>query len=230
VEHGRGPVLGLLVLGVLLVPAGAAAHPFGPPPTAYVTYEDDQVGVVWTAAYDDVLVIGEELGLLREGTSDRFREAETQVAPPRSEEETLERSPELRDYVTERIAVHQGDQRCEPRMALDDLGEQGIRTVHRCPEPVSEVRLEITMLHDINTAYRTFALAERETPGPLAIFSADQPAHVVDLTRLDEGDAGGIGRGQQAGIVGALLAVLGAAAWGFTRLTGARTTEEEVAA
>jgi hypothetical protein len=229
VEHGRGLLVGLLALVLLLVPAAALAHPFGPPPTAYVTYEDDQVGVVWTAAYDDLLVIGEQLGLLREGTSDRFREAETQVAPPRSEEEALERSEGLRDYVHERIQVHQGDVRCEPRMALDDLGDQGVRTVHRCPHEVAEVRVEITMLHDVNTAYRTFALAERETPGPLAIFSVDQPAHVVDLTQLDEG-AGGIGRGEQAGILGALLAVLGAAAWGFKRLTGARTADEEVAA
>jgi hypothetical protein len=207
-----------------LLPATVAtAHPFGPPPTAWVTHEDDQVGVVWDAAYDDLLALGEHLELFSEGTSARFREAETQVAPSRSEEETLERSAELRDYVTERVAVHQGGVRCEPRLAVDEIASHGVRTVHRCPQPVERVRIEITMLHDVNPAYRTFALAERETPGPLAVFSADQPAHEVDLTALDGAGAGGITRVEQAGIVGFLALVGVGAAWGFRRLTGSPT-------
>jgi hypothetical protein len=221
----RGPAAGVLAvagaaLWLLLPAAAATAHPFGPPPTAWVTHEDDQVGVVWDAAYDDLLALGEHLALFREGTSDRFREAETQVAPSRSEEESLERSDELRDYVTERVAVHQGDVRCEPRLAVDELASHGVRTVHRCPQPVDRVRIEITMLHDVHPAYRTFALAERETPGPLAVFSVDQPAHEVDLTALDAGEAGGITRVEQAGIVGFLVLVGAGAAWGFRRLTG----------
>jgi hypothetical protein len=215
----------LMVSLTLLLPAvPATAHPFGPPPTAWVTHEGDQVGVVWDAAYDDLLTIGEHLGLLREGTADRFREAETQVAPARAEEEALEGSEQLREYVGERIAVYQGGVRCEPRMALDDLVGQGVRTVHRCPHPVEEVRLEITMLHDVNPAYRTFALAERETPGPLAIFSLEQPAHEVDLTELDAGDTGGISTTEQAAILAVLLLVLLGATWGFRRLTGASTS------
>jgi hypothetical protein len=221
-------VLVLLSLSLLLSAVPADAHPFGPPPTAWVTHEDDQVGVVWDAAYDDLLTVGEHLGLFREGTSDRFREAETQVAPSRGEEEVLEGSERLREYVAERIVVEQDGVRCEPRMALDDLAGQGVRTVHRCPQPVERVRLEITMLHDVNPSYRTFALAERETPGPLAIFSVEQPGHEVDLTELDAGHTGGISSTEQAALVGVLLLVLLGAAWAFRRLTGPSGSGDEV--
>jgi hypothetical protein len=226
------PTLLVAVLGLWLAlpTASASAHPFGPPPTAWVTYEGDEVGVVWDAAYDELLALGEHLGLLREGTADRFREAETQVAPARSEEEALERSEDLRRYVTDRIAVYQGEQRCEARLAVDELASHGVRTVHRCPEPVDQVRLRITMLHDLNPAYRTFALAERETPGPLAIFSTEQPEHEIDLTSLDGAESGGISGGEQAGILGALVVVSAAAVWGFRRLTGPPGPEATVRA
>lgn len=169
----------LLALVLLLSPATlivpyatpALAHPFGPPPTAVVSAAGNTVTIQWRAAIDDMLAIGERLGVLPPGTAEGYREAAVQVAPPAAAEETLDRSPELAEYLQQRLTVTQHDGqdsiRCDFELVpVVSFLTEGAVTRHHCPKPVATVTLNITMLHDIHEAYRTFAIDRTEGVKP----------------------------------------------------------------
>ena len=186
-----------------IVAAPAAAHPFGPPPTAVIRVDGNALAVHWQAAPDDMLAIGERLGLLPAGTGAAYREAQTQVAPPASAEAALDRSPELRAYLLRRIQVSQNGRAC-PATVLPVSGfvGSGATTVHQCPRPIGEVELTITMLHDIHEAYRTFAVSEEPGAAPKqSVHTVARPRARWDLSgEADPGaqpdSAGGLGPGE----------------------------------
>lgn len=186
-----------------IVAAPAAAHPFGPPPTAVIRVEGNALAVHWQAAPDDMLAIGERLGLLAAGTGAAYREAQTQVAPPASAEEALDRSPELRTYLLRRIRVSQDGTAC-PATVLPVTGfvGGGATTVHQCPRPIGEVELTITMLHDIHDAYRTFAVSEEPGAQPRqSVHTMARPRARWDFSgeaepREQPGGATGLGPGE----------------------------------
>lgn len=172
---------GRIAIGTLLLVAAAAApaaaHPFGPPPTALVSAAGRTVFVEWAGAVDDHLAVGEQLGLLPDGTSTAYLEAAVQVAPPRTAVEALGAAPELADYLLDHIVVRQDGTVCAGTVPpLDDFVIQGARVAYRCAAEIATVELEITMLTDSNQAYRTFAIAEDPATQPeQSVFTATAP-------------------------------------------------------
>ena len=158
--------------------APAAAHPFGPPPTAEIVAEGSQITVDWTATPDDAVAIGELLGLMPEGSTAAYRqEGAAQVAPSRAAEAALSAAPELHDYLTEHIVALQDERPCAGTVpAVDDFVHEGAQVVLTCPAPVAEVELRITMLHEIHPAYRTFAVGEDSEPSQ-SVFTVEAPQH-----------------------------------------------------
>jgi hypothetical protein len=184
-----GLLLALIVVGLLLAPVAALAHPFGPPPRAWVTTDGTTVEIGWEAAYDDHLAVGEHLGYFEQGTSEAYVDPNVQVAPPRADEEALAASEELRDYLESHIGVFQNGQRCAPQvLSTEAFVDRGARTRHECHDREAPLTLRVTVLHDIHDAYRTFGLADDGNAGPFAVFSVDDPEHAVTFGEL-EGDS-----------------------------------------
>jgi hypothetical protein len=216
-----GALVALLAAPALLVPAlllpmlllGAApanAHPFGPPPSALLRAEAELLLIDWRAAPDDTAAIGVELGYMEEAVLDAYLEAPTQVAPSAADEDALAASPQLHAYLVERVVVRQDGTPCEAA-ALDtaDFVHAGARLAYRCPEPIAAVELEITLLHDVHEAYRTFGIAESEATVPAqAVFSVATPRHTMDFSGAGAaGDAGTGADGAPGGDGGGLSGV-----------------------
>lgn len=172
----RAALAGAALLMTLACAAPASAHPFGPPPTAVVRVQDGLVVIHWDAAQDDMLALGERLGVLPPGSVEAVQDGVTQVAPPAASEAALDTAPALAEYLRERIAVFQDGERCTATVErIVDFVARGATTVHRCPTRATRVQLRITMLHDIHDAYRTFAVAHEDTPAA----SPGQSVHTV---------------------------------------------------
>ena len=157
-------------LAALAIVAGtgtpAAAHPFGPPSTAQATVRGTELTLVWHAAEDDWVALGQSLGA--------FDEPATDVTG----EQKLRRSPAVRDYLLKATTVRQAGQACSATLAeLADLIADGARFTFDCPAPVAEVELRLAALMDLNEAYRTVLVGAGE-----AVFTAASPAQQVHLT------------------------------------------------
>lgn len=218
--------------GPLPAPPAADAHPFGPPPTARIWAEGDVVTIDWAAAPDDLALIGVELDLLPEDTLDAYLEAPAQVAPERAHEDEMSRSPELVDYLLERVRVIQGGQVCEGDVEpIERFLTRGATVLHRCAEPITVVEVEIALLHDVHPAYRTFAFSASDEAEPSqAVFTAASPRH--DWRFGSTGADGAEGRARSAGLVGlialglvAVLAVARAELFGRGRRAGDGSTK-----
>ena len=156
----------LVLLLAMTAASPAWAHPFGPPPTARVSAEGSTVTIDWSATPDDAAAIGEQLGILPPGSVAAYRQdAAAQVAPPAADEARLSASPQLRDYLTSRITAAQAGEPCDGSVPpVADFVHSGARVVLDCPDPVAEIELSITMLHDLNPAYRTVAVGTDSDP------------------------------------------------------------------
>lgn len=191
----RTALTGAALLLALACAAPAWAHPFGPPPTAVVRVEDGLVVIHWDAAQDDMLALGERLGVLPPGSVEAVQDGVTQVAPPAASEAALDTAPALAEYLRERIAVYQDGERCQATVEpIVDFVGRGATTVHRCPAPAIRVELRITMLHDIHEAYRTFAVAHEDataaSPGQ-SVHTVRSPEATWDFTGAASGAPGG---------------------------------------
>lgn len=159
--------------------APAAAHPFGPPPTAVVSARGQTVVVEWRSAADDAIAIGVQVGLLPENLPELYREGATQVAPSSRDEEALAASPQLRDYLLRHVAVEQDRTPCDGKvLSTEDFVWQGARLLFRCPSEVEEIVLRVSLLHDIHEAYRTFGIIEGAQPDQ-AVFSLTSPQATI---------------------------------------------------
>lgn len=222
VARAGGGVAALLlfVVVVVIAPNPGHAHPYGPPPRATIGADGRSVTVEWTVAADDAFSLGEHLGLVDEGTARR------QVAGILIPEEQERIADELAgaqpvvDYGKERVAVWQGDLRCQlEKVDADDLVRDGARYEFACPERVGDVDVTLTLMHDIHEAYRTFASAERDATPKRAVFTADDP---TQRWRLN--DEGGSAVGLGGGLAGAAALAIGgmAAALRLLRKTAGR--------
>lgn len=166
------------MLFAVLAAAPAGAHPFGPPPTARVRADGRVVTIHWSATPDDAVAIGEQLGVMPEGSVAAYRqESAAQVAPSARDEARLSASPLLRDYIAEHIVVEQDGRPCPADVpAPADFVHTGVTVRLTCPRDVDEVELRITMLHDVNPAYRTVATGRATDPAQ-SVFTTTTPAH-----------------------------------------------------
>lgn len=210
------------VAGALtLAAAPAAAHPFGPPPTALVSASGREVVVEWGAAPDDALIVGMAIGILDDGSLERYLEGPVQTAPSAAQEQELSASPDLRAYLLERIAVVQDDRPCEGTVApIDSFVQEGARLEFRCPAPVRDVVLRIAMLHDVHESYRTFAVTEGRGRPAQSVFTVDNAEQAWDFRASPRPDRDGAGDGRgwawpgaPAFLGAAGLATLGAVLW-----------------
>jgi hypothetical protein len=161
-------VLGALVAlaAVGLAGAPAAAHPFGPPSTARVQVHGTSLTLVWHAAEDDWVALGQSVGA--------FDDPATDVTG----EQKLQRSPAVRDYLLNRMTVRQADQTCRAELGeLTDLLASGATIVYDCPARIDEVKIRLAALMDLNEAYRTVLVGDSE-----ALFTATSPEQQVRFT------------------------------------------------
>lgn len=204
-----------LAAGAVLaaVASPAAAHPFGPPPTARITANGDTLTVAWSATPDDAVAIGEELGVMPEGSTAAYRQdAAAQVAPSAADEAALSASPALHAYIAERITAAQDGSPCRPEIPpISDFVHEGVRLLLRCPEPVTTVTLSITMLHDIHPAYRTLATGLGASPGQ-SVFTVEAPTHewrfLIPAGQRRTSLAAVVGVGAAAGVLAAVAVLI----------------------
>jgi hypothetical protein len=147
--RSRTVLLALTALCVVLIqPAPAAAHPFGPPLTAKLGVDGSRVTVTWAAAEDDWLNLGEHVGAFAAGPE------------MRTGEEKLQRSTPLRDYLRDHITVRQQGTECPGSdIELRRLLEVGALLTFDCASPVDTVHVTVSALSDVNPAYRTVVTA-----------------------------------------------------------------------
>jgi hypothetical protein len=180
----RALIVVTVVVAALFTGAGsAAAHPFGPPPTALVAARGDSVFIEWAAAPDDAMVVGMAIGVVSDDNIDEYLEGPVQVAPPQEVEERLDESDRLVAYLLENIDVEQDGQACEGTVVqVEDFLRQGARLVYECPQDVERVDLSVTVLHDVHEAYRTFAITEGDGAPSQSVFTTTDPSQTWDFT------------------------------------------------
>ena len=166
----RGLVFLVLIAGLPMAGAAAAsAHPFGPPLTAKVSAEGSTVTVAWAAAEDDWLRLGEHVGAFDEPTTPG-------ESPVLTGAEKLQRSESLRAYLLDNVSVDQGDGKCAGAVtSLEDPLGTGVELSFDCAAPVDEVDVTLSVLSDVNAAYRTFATASEGTSPRRALLSSSSP-------------------------------------------------------
>ncbi|WP_439681151.1 hypothetical protein [Embleya sp. MST-111070] len=155
----RSRELRLLVLGVLAAAAsvlglaGAAeAHPFGTPPVARISSEGTTVDVIWSAAADDLTVLGEA--------------AKAEAMSPAQ-------------YLGAHIQVRQNGVACRLDDANTlHLAGDGARLRYGCPEPVHTIALSITALSNVDSKYRTISVTPTGAGG---LHTASEPTRTLAL-------------------------------------------------
>jgi hypothetical protein len=186
------------------VASAARAHPFGPPSTARVSVDGSRLAVSWQAAEDDWVALGRHVGAF-DGAS-----------PDVTGADLLRRSPAVRDYLLDRIAVNQGGRRCTGDLAaLEDVLARGARLTFECPAPVAEVDLTVTALTDVDGAYRTVLRADTPATPDQALFTATAPTQHITFTASG---GSGVRRSVVTVAIGAAAVLaLGLVTWVFRR-------------
>ncbi|MFB6393167.1 hypothetical protein [Polymorphospora lycopeni] len=161
-----------LVGALSLAPAApASAHPFGPPSTADVRVDGSRIELVWKAAEDDWVALGQSLGAFEDPTTGP-------VDVTLTGEQKLERSEAVRGYLLANLTVSQTGNACEGSLdTLDRLLERGARFTFDCPAPVTEVDVTLRTLTDLNPAYRTMLTAKAAPTQTL--FTAEATTHQI---------------------------------------------------
>ncbi|GAB3998411.1 hypothetical protein GCM10029992_24130 [Glycomyces albus] len=172
----RAVLTGLAALAVLGAASPAEAHPLGDPQTVRLSADGHQVTALWTAAADDLLVLGSLTGAIPERREYVFDlDPDAEPAPVgETDAELLSSSPDVADYLAEHITVRQDGRQCPAEVDLAGLVGDGAELTFTCPEPVADVEIEVTTLTDADSAYRTVAFAEAADPEQ-HLFNAGDP-------------------------------------------------------
>ena len=202
-----GLATSVLVLGTVAVGSAATpaqAHPFGPPLTATVAGDGQQVDITWTGADDDWMALGNWTGAFGAATD-----------TTKTGSQVLADSPEVRDYLLDHVRVSQSGQECGARWEqIDDVLEDGAHLVFDCPAPVVVVDVQVSAMTDVNEAYRTVV----SSSGQQTLFTAAEPTHTLDLTARPGGDTTPVLLLSGAGV--AILAAGGTWAYASRRRAG----------
>ena len=214
-------VAGAVLVGLLALPTTASAHSSGQLPQARLSAEGRVVTMKLTGAADDMASIGVALDLLPAATVDAYiGTGPFEDIPTPTQIGRLSRSPALRDYLLGHVQVRQNGLECdgEARPAADFISE-GARLIFTCAEPVEQVALRITVLHDQDPTYATYAVDG--TPW-YVLHTSRLPEHTWDAaaatayrgTWAAEGTSQDMGpvAGLAAGLLG-VTAVGGAGVW-----------------
>ncbi|TDB94266.1 hypothetical protein E1091_11145 [Micromonospora fluostatini] len=190
--RSRGRLAGALLagaaaLGVAAGPATpVAAHPFGPPSTGGIDATGTRVSLVWRAAEDDWVALGQSVGAFEDPDAGP-------VDTTLTGEQKLQRSTAVRDYLLRHIGIGQAGQACAGTLLpLEQLLTEGARFRFDCPEPVTEIRLTLTALTDLNPAYRTVVTADAPMDPAQALFTAAASSHDLRLTASGGGPPGAV--------------------------------------
>lgn len=173
------------VLGLLAPLTPASAHSSGLLPHARLSAEDRVVTVNLTGAADDLASIGVALGLLPAATVDAYiGTGAFEDIPTPTQIGELSRSPALRDYLLRHVQVRQDGGVCDGTAEpASNFIDKGARLTFTCPEAIDQVTLRITILHDQDPAYATYAM-----DGTIwyALHTSRLPEHVWDATAARE--------------------------------------------
>ncbi|MEU5942356.1 hypothetical protein ABZ807_24965 [Micromonospora sp. NPDC047548] len=186
-HRAGGRLAGTLLAGATALSAAvgpaapAAAHPFGPPSTAGISVDGARVTLAWQAAEDDWVAMGQSVGAFEDPNAGTVDTALTG-------EQKLQRSAAVRDYLLRHVEVSQAGRSCaEVLLPLERLLADGARFRFDCPEPVTEVRLTLTALTDLNPAYRTMVTAKTPMTPTQALFTATGTGHDLRVTATGGG-------------------------------------------
>lgn len=213
--------LAVATLVAALVPTAAWGHASGVLPHAELDVDGTDLTVTWTAAPDDAADVGVAIGLFPEGTMEAFLEGEPEELPSPEEIRALSRSDELRGYLLDNIQVRQDGHACTGvAQPADDFILDGAQVTFTCPEPVEQVDLRITMLHDRDPAYRTFSV---DGTVQYAVHTSTAPEHTWDFTLAGDGQ-----RPFPVALVVGLVLVVGGAAASLLSVRARRRTPARV--
>lgn len=177
-------LVALAAAGVVAASAApAAAHPFGTPPVARVTAEGTRVDVRWSVAPDDVVALGYQTGAIPSQRTFVFEDGVPVDVPGEVEAgdaELVATSPAVSAYLTDRLRVLQDGRDCDGRVVdASDLDGDGAHLAFTCPATVETVELDVTLLHDIDPAYRTAVVGEGTATSPRGLTTREDPTHTV---------------------------------------------------
>lgn len=177
--------------------APASAHPFGPPSTARISVDGARASVAWLAAEDDWVALGQSVGAFEDPTSGV-------VTTSMTGEQKLQQSEAVHRYLLERIGVNQNGTACSGRIiSMEQLLTKGAQLEFECPEPIVEVAISVSVLTDLNEAYRTMLSADSPATPDRALFTTASSTQHLSFS----GTYGSIGSSIAVG-VGAVV-VLG---------------------
>lgn len=167
---------GAVLLSALVLTMAAAgparAHTDGVPAYAQVTATAGrQAAVVWTAGHAEVTALARDLGV--------------DVPPGHllspEQDAVLSASDALADAVAERVRMQVRGRACRSSVEVTSLVASGIRVRFTCPMPVSEARLRITLLSEVDARYRTLAVAGTAQGLRRVLFTRAAPEHRLAL-------------------------------------------------
>jgi hypothetical protein len=171
----RGALAGAVAV-TLGAAAPVAAHPLGDPQTVRLDAEGRRVTAVWTAAPDDLLVLGSLTGALR-GQREYVFETGAGGGPEPvgdGDAERLAASGAVADYLAANITVSQDGRDCPAEVDLGGLVADGAELVFTCEREVAAVDVTVTVLTDADPAYRSVAFAEAADREQL-LYTGDRP-------------------------------------------------------
>lgn len=205
----------LACFGTLAAPAPAAvAHPFGPPSTARISADGSRVSIAWRANSDDWVALGQSLGAFEDPESGT-------VSTELTGEQKLQRSPAVHTYLLRHITVAQDGSACEGEVAaLERLLDEGAKLTFNCPAPLVEAEVTVSVLTDLNEAYRTVLMADGTATPRQTLFTAVDRTHHLRFAA----SGGGVPGSVAAVAGGTAVAVLAVAAGLFVRRRARRRT------
>jgi hypothetical protein len=220
----RGLAVGVAALAAIgAMPDTAGAHPLGDPQTVRLAASGNEVTARWSAAPDDLLVLGAVTGVLadrREYVFDMGADGEPEPVGE-SDADKLTAADEVADYLAAHITVTQQGRSCPAEVELDGLIEDGAVLVFKCDRQIEAVDVAVTMLTDADPAYRTVAFAD----GATVDGDAEQQLYTVESAsatwHFDPDASGGPGWPVFAAIGGALVLVVATSVVGLRRLRSA---------
>jgi hypothetical protein len=219
----RLAALPLAVAALATAPSPAEAHPFGPPQTAEVSTDRDQVLVRWRfGADDDLSALAASLGVL---PADRVL-LDGVVIYTDGDDDLLAADPAFAAYAETHLRAQRGDEPCESATRpTEDLRDDGVVVALTCPAGDGPVTVAVDMLTDLHPAYRTLATGP---DGQRAVYTAEAPSHAWSLTTVAAADLGAGAASSAALQLGGVLSGLAAAA-GLGAVAWRRVTRRRAA-